>query len=212
MTEFYIANTMFLRDAEVFRAQYASVPPARREKIDALRSEQDKRLSLGAWLLLEYALQKRGIPAPRVAYGASGKPYLAEHADVFMNLSHSGDMVMCAISDGAVGCDIQQIGSVDPAIANRYFHPKEIEWLHAANDAERQALFYRIWTAKESYVKCTGQGILRGMCDFYVDFNSAVPCVRGKKMYYIKEVKLCGYSACVCSGDTEMHMHIVELT
>lgn len=211
MTEIYIVDTSFLCDAEVFRARYSSASDARRAKIDALRSEQEKRLSLGVWLLLEYALRNRGIASPRLAYGEAGKPYLAEHPDVFMSLSHSGDRVMCALSSGEVGCDVQEIGSMDPAMAKRYFHPKEIELLRAATDAERQALFYRIWTAKESYVKALGSGISRGMRDFYVDFGGGMPCVRGEKMYYIKEVKLCGYAACACSGDIEMHLHIVEL-
>lgn len=210
MTEVYIARVDVLQDAALFAARYASLPAERKAKVDALRSEQDKRLSLGAWLLLAYALQKKGIAAPRLAYSENGKPYLADHADVHFNLSHSGEAVMCAVSDSAVGCDIQEICNVDTAMAKRFFHPEEQARLAAAPVEEQRTLFCRIWAAKESFVKLLGSGISRGMRDFSVDFAGA-PCIRGEKTYYIKEVGSDGYAACVCSVDAETHMHIVEL-
>ena len=49
-------------------------------------------------------------------------------------------------------------------IANRFFHPDEIDAL----DANTVSAFYNIWTAKEAYVKFTGQGIDRDFSEFCI--------------------------------------------
>lgn len=201
MTEVYIARVDALCDDAVFAARYAQVPAERRAKIDALRHAADKRLSLGAWLLLAAALRKRGITAPRLAYDENGKPYLSEHPEVRISLSHSGEAVMCAVSDGEVGCDIERLGEADIALAARFFHPAEQARLAAAPKEERRTLFYRIWTAKESFAKCTGQGIAHGMRDFCTEPSGTV--CRGEKQYHIKYVDFDGYAACVCTEAQE---------
>ncbi len=201
MTEVYIARVDALCDDAVFAARYAQAPAERRAKIDALRHAADKRLSLGVWLLLAAALRKRGIAAPRLAYDENGKPYLSEYPEVHVSLSHSGEAVMCAVSDGEVGCDIERLGDADISLAARFFHPAEQARLAAAPKAEKRTLFYRIWTAKESFAKCTGQGIAHGMRDFCTEPSGTVCC--GEKHYYIKYVDFDGYAACVCTEAQE---------
>lgn len=201
MTEVYIARVDALCDDAVFAARYAQAPAERRAKIDALRHAADKRLSLGVWLLLAAALRKRGITAPHLAYDENGKPYLADCPSLHVSLSHSGEAVMCAVSDGEVGCDIERLGDADISLAARWFHPAEQARLFSAPTEERRALFYRIWTAKESFAKCTGGGIAHGMRDFFLEPAGTVHC--GEKQYHIKYVDFDGYAACVCTEAQE---------
>ena len=49
-------------------------------------------------------------------------------------------------------------------IARRFFHPEDLALLRNAKDAEEQLkLFFRIWTIKEAYLKCTGEGLSGGL-------------------------------------------------
>lgn len=203
VTEVYIARVDALRNDALFAARYAELPDERKAKVDALRHAADKRLSLGAWLLLAAALQKCGVTAPRLLCGENGKPYLVDHPELHFSLSHSGEAVMCAVSDSAVGCDVEKIGERKTTLAARFFHPAEQAMLAAAPADTQRTLFYRIWTAKESFAKCTGQGI-RGMRDLCVVPSGTVQCAAGE--YYIKEVEFDGYAACVCTADAQVHI------
>ena len=77
---------------------------------------------------------------------------------------------MCAVSDCAVGCDVQWMDpNISPSVANRFFTARECAALQAcATEEERRCLFYRIWTLKESFVKMTGEGVMRAFHTFSV--------------------------------------------
>ena len=89
----------------------------------------------------------------------NGKPYIQAAVPIFYNLSHSGDYVVCALSDREVGIDVQKIGVDKFQLAQRFFHPNEIKNLAHCKPADRIDLFYSYWTAKESFLKYTGTGL-----------------------------------------------------
>lgn len=99
------------------------------------------------------------------AYGEQGKPRLAaspEGNSIHFNLSHSGDSGVCAVTrNRSVGVDIeccrQRIAA--PAIAERFFHPEEAQWLAAQHGEAGLRQFYRLWTAKEALLKGAGGGL-----------------------------------------------------
>jgi len=125
---------------------------------------EGKCRSVGAGLLLDKALSAYGLREKDMVYtyGKSGKPAFAGHPDLFFNLSHSGSRVMCILADVPVGCDVEKIGKANPKIAKRFFTENENMELDAAGSIGEQQyreLFYSYWTLKESFVKCTGQGL-----------------------------------------------------
>lgn len=107
---------------------------------------------------------------------ASGKPYLPSHPDFRYNFSDSGDYLVLAVSpDRPIGVDLQKIVPVRSGplkMAERFFHPAEIRLLSACENAEEQyLLFFRIWTIKEAFLKCTGEGLSGGLSRFPIDFS-----------------------------------------
>jgi phosphopantetheinyl transferase len=77
--------------------------------------------------------------AVELEYGERGKPRLREGGDLEFNLSHSGELVLVAVSRRReVGVDVQQI---DP-------------------ERDRPAGFYEEWVRREAIVKCLGTGLL----------------------------------------------------
>ena len=47
----------------------------------------------------------------RIARGEKGKPFIVGVENVFFNISHSGDYVVCSVSDREIGIDIEKNGS-----------------------------------------------------------------------------------------------------
>lgn len=155
----YTADVGVLADAALFETLYRAVSPARRAQTERVRPPAGKRLSLGAGALLEAALAELGVRAPRYSYGPNGKPCLADRDDLHFNLSHSGTRVLCAISDRAVGCDVERLRAARLAVAKRCFCAAEYRaLLDCADEAARDRLFYQLWTLKESFMKATGLG------------------------------------------------------
>lgn len=92
-------------------------------------------------------------------YGPGGKPYLKNYP-IYFNLSHSGDYVVCAVSEQEVGVDIQEHRKENvERLAKRFFSPRETDVLRACKPEEREALFFDLWAKKEAYGKYTGKGI-----------------------------------------------------
>lgn len=95
--------------------------------------------------------------------GASGKPYI-DNLPVHFNLSHSGRLVACGISDQEIGVDIQEKRSGNHRrLWERFFTEEEKALLKCCCSVEEEeTLFYRLWTAKEAYGKLTGRGLTGG--------------------------------------------------
>lgn len=155
--------------------------PEPAEKAAKLRFPEDRILSLGAGLLLDRGLQKYGLREREVEleYRHNGKPYLKNHPELFFNLSHSGTMVMAAFSDREIGCDIEKIRKTKMALVHRYFAEERAAVSEQEErEEERDRLFSRYWTLKESVLKATGEGMRLPLDSFELqlaDFSSESP-------------------------------------
>ena len=137
---------------------YPLVSRKRQEKIDFYRFEKDKKLSCGAYLLLKKMLAEANITDPVFKTEKYGKAYISNHENIHFNLSHSGKIVLCAISDREVGADVEYSDpEIDLNIARHYFYNSEYK--NIMNAKSRQEEFFKYWVLKESYMKYTGLGM-----------------------------------------------------
>jgi 4'-phosphopantetheinyl transferase len=98
--------------------------------------------------------------------GEHGKPYLPDFPEFAFNLSHSGDYLAIALGrECSLGIDIEQIKARKNllGLAEKCFSQAELNHWQNLPEAERLPDFYRLWTAKEAFVKATGQGIQLGL-------------------------------------------------
>ena len=146
-----------LENETLYQTALCLCPQHRQRKAATFKNARDKRLSVGAWLVVKRVLSELGIDADHeeIAYGQYGKPYFAARKEVRFNLSHAGSMVLCAVSGRETGCDIEKIGKLTMKTAERCFHPSELACIRKTGES----LLTGIWTLKESAVKCTGQGL-----------------------------------------------------
>ncbi len=83
--------------------------------------------------------------------GKHGKPYIKGYEDFNYNVSHSGCMVVVAVSNNFVGVDVEEIRQVDMKVADRCFTEKEKQYSKI-----NEQNFFKVWTRKEAYIKRKG--------------------------------------------------------
>ena len=96
----------------------------------------------------------------KISSTPDGKPHL-ENSNLEFNLSHSGNIWVCALCQSTqVGIDIQQrypITSIKTIIKN-YFSENEKTYLDSLPADQYREKFFSLWTAKEAYLKAIGKG------------------------------------------------------
>ena len=173
---------------------YELVSKNRQEKIDFYRFDKDKKLSCGAYLLLKKMLSEENIIKPIFKFEKYGKAYISNYENIYFNLSHSGKMVLCAISDKEVGVDIEYIDpEIDLNIAKHYFYNSEYENIMNCENSSDE--FFKYWVLKESYMKYTGLGMNLKLDSFEIITNKDIRLKNDNKnlkfnVFDIKDYKI----------------------
>ena len=136
---------------ELCELPHAVARHIKEKKRDGAQSE-----SLAAYLLLRTLGEENGIPDILSQLRFDGGMPTAD--GVYVSLSHAGGLVAAAIADTPVGIDIEPIRHLPrrDALGTRYFSPEERERLIKAPDAQKDEIFFRIFTEKEAYAKANG--------------------------------------------------------
>lgn len=142
----------------------ARLDPAERERASRFRFEEDRvRWAAGRGALRELAARYLAASPGelRFEYGPAGKPALPD-APLRFSLSRSQDAVLIAFaSSGEIGADVERVrsGFDGSDIAGKFFAPAEVASLAALPEGIRSEAFFRVWTAKEAYLKGRGEGL-----------------------------------------------------
>jgi 4'-phosphopantetheinyl transferase len=78
------------------------------------------------------------------------------------NMSHSQELALCAVATRReVGIDLEYLRPLPEAeqLAKRFFSRAEHVLIQALPVEEQAQVFFRLWTAKEAYLKATGKGL-----------------------------------------------------
>lgn len=131
-----------------------------------------------------------------LAFGEKGKPYFPTEPQVQFSITHSGEYWMCAFSQREVGLDLQvhQLCQKEK-LSRRFFHPTEDAFLRRKNYED----FFDLWSAKESYLKFTGQGITDELESFSVVAGERFPSVEDAWLHLLPWKD--GYSMCLCARE-----------
>lgn len=186
-----------LYDSELFSRGMALLPwEERRAKVMRFHFEKDRCLCLGAGLLLEHALRQAGASDLSLHCLPNGKPVLANEPNIHFNLSHSGTMAVCALSDHPVGVDVEILQKAEPGVMNMCFRHDEQEWIRRSDHPDHA--FTRLWTRKESYLKLLGTGLSYPLNAFSVLPGAAMP-----EDVEFTEHEEAGHLICVCTYERE---------
>nr|WP_315033396.1 4'-phosphopantetheinyl transferase superfamily protein [uncultured Chryseobacterium sp.] len=166
--------------------------------IHKYRRWQDAQLSLLGRVLLEYGVKKYfNISEAEICALSNKKPYLKGNP-VYFNISHSREMVACAIAEFPIGIDIE---FMDTAINYLDFQfqmtPAEFAEIHQSEDKIKS--FFSYWTRKEAVIKAHGDGMMIPLDSFEVLDNE---CTIEGKRFFTKEIFIDkNYKSCMASED-----------
>lgn len=132
-------------------------------------------------LAAQLGARPAGVPIDRTCErcgGPHGRPRLAMRAGLDFSVSHSGDMVVFAVTrsragDGArraVGVDVELISAAvaDEAPVGIVLSAAERKAFSMLDAREQPKAFFRYWVRKEAVLKATGDGLAVPMTDLTV--------------------------------------------
>jgi len=144
-----------------------------RRNAGTLRAAVHRRRSVVSRALLRVLLSRyTGIEPQRLAIerGKHGKPHVNAGHCLEFNVAHSRDRVLYGFSTRPLGVDIEAIVRRTDlsSVATHFFSPSERHALGLLQPGKYERIFYRIWTAKEAYLKALGDGLTVPLDSFSV--------------------------------------------
>ena len=202
MIKIYITDVSDLSiDTEILK----TLPDIRVDKINKLQNNNEKVLSYGASLLIN----KYVLNGDKSAYfvDSNGKPYSTTGLE--FNLSHSDNMIILAVSENKIGCDIQKFSERNfERMAKFAFHPNELDLLSFANN--KADTFFKLWTKKEAFLKLIGTGFTRNATNIDLSKDKYT---ENSKEYYFYYWKADDYYISICTENSNIQIknYIVNL-
>ena len=154
-----------------FTRYYLLMNNEKQKKVAAYKNIDDKKRTISGEIFARKMISSFCNVFPEDVFfelGLHGKPYV-KNLDVEFNISHSDEMVVCAISDNSVGIDIERVKPIGVNILRRVCTDVDLEYIFGDtvtinnipdNFNDKQLCrFYEVWTAKEAYFKYIGTGI-----------------------------------------------------
>ncbi len=168
MAHLYYTNIQDIRDKNCINDFRKLVSKERLSQLDKFYFKEDYlRSLLGEVIIRKKVAEFTGIKPEAVELykNICGKPFIINVPDIYFNISHSGNWVVCLLAENPCGVDIEKILEMHMDIAQYFFSKYEYEFLQKADKRLQKELFYELWTLKESFVKYNGKG-------FYMPLNS----------------------------------------
>jgi len=150
------------------------VSDEKRGRVKKLRFLKDAyRTLLGEALVRAAIMSRLGLCKEQIRFDKNeyGKPSLIGHSSFHFNVSHSGEWVAVFVSQALVGVDVEEIKPIDMNIAESFLSEREYQGLMSYPHGERLPHFYELWTLKESYIKCRGEGLSIPLHSFSITVN-----------------------------------------
>lgn len=118
----------------------------------------DFKLNLIDQIAQKFQLNKEYI---NIKKNEKGKPYIENHSDIHLGISHSKDKIIYGYSNVKFGIDIEKVRNLEH-FNNSFF--KKVLTSNEYNFLFKESKsfdkdFIKIWTKKEAYLKYLGIGI-----------------------------------------------------
>lgn len=173
------------------------VPDWRIEKTLRLVKASDRKRSLAGWKLMSIILNNNNLSHKDLKFNERGKPSCDS---INFSISHSSDYVIATVSNYEVGCDIEKVKNFSLNLLERILTNQEKKYVNDSKDFnERNRRFFKIWTAKEAYLKMTGEGIIKNLKSIEIDINNSTVIRDGKEcLCYLESLSFKDYELAVC--------------
>lgn len=169
-----------------------------RQDILKYRRWQDAQLSLLGRVLLQFGLKSQyQIDEVQIMRSSDNKPYLKDH-HLHFNISHSKELVVCAIAEFPVGIDVEFIDHTINYL-DFQFQMTHGEFDKIDRSEDRIGDFFSYWTQKESVMKAHGGGMMIPLDSFEIVNEE---CKIDSKIFFTRNIFIdVNYQTCIASED-----------
>lgn len=179
-------------------------------KFSKYKRWQDAKSTILGRLLLAYGLKNLyqvDINNLKMNFSKDKKPFL-ENSSIQFNISHSNDVIVCAITSvGDIGVDIEKISDINIQDFIDQFSQSEYEAIISSSNVQEQ--FYRFWTQKEAIVKANGSGLHIPLNSFEINNHQATVA---DQCYFLKEIPLNPQYICNVATQNIISDNVMTLT
>lgn len=163
---------------------------------------------------------------------ANGKPVLANPNErLFFNVAHTVDTALIAVSSTvAVGIDVElssrRVRNVSSLMRRCCTEQERKVLIEKSRDGAGKISqtrlmrnFVKLWTCKEAFVKCTGEGISRGLATFEVEEDEEIYRIAsvsgdrkaaGKWSVYQFQADLDHFATIVAATGKQLELHQID--
>lgn len=163
-------------------------PADYQDKIRRFRRWEDAQLSLLGRILLYKGVEEiyKQNPYNKILkHTEYNKPYFDDDKIQF-NISHSGEIVVCALSDEhELGIDIEIV--TDVTLTDFRSQLTENEWKKITLSANKNDSFFEYWAQKEAVIKTHGHGLSIPLTSFEILENKTVI---ENEDYYLQQLRI----------------------
>ena len=177
-------------------------------RIKRYRKWQDAQLSLLGRVLLFGGVKQLGMNYEQsdIKYTQYKKPYF-EDKTMQLNISHSGGIVVCALTDACdIGIDVELLNDIK--IEDFKAQMTENEWSKVIGSSNKITSFYNYWTQKEAVIKADGKGLSIPLKSFEISQNKTI--INGKS-FFLKEIRLDAKYKCYISTETPITKESIKI-
>lgn len=196
---FYTQFTRKLSD-ESFIQLLLQLTPAMQNQVARYRHWQDAYRNVLGKTLLVTALKSVGAASYSLfdlKFTGLQKPYF--EGGPHFNISHSGEFVVCAISQSTtLGIDVEEVKAIPVDDFTGLFSANELaDIYHVENE---YLPFYKLWTQKEACLKAIGIGLNVPLNKVSV-YDSSI--VHNGSTWFLSEIELSAGYVCHLCTDVE---------
>lgn len=149
------------------------------------------------------------VTAKDLKKNVNGKPQVE---GVYFSVSHSKKKLVHAFSrEGNLGVDIEYMDTNRRvmALAKRYFHREEFQWLNTLSSKQSVTMFYNLWSRKESVCKAQGGRLWYYLQDNYLDENQQmITSIKGLKLTQLDAIV--DFSLVVAIDDSDDRVKVIH--
>ena len=184
----------------------------KRRKVDKFFKREDKLRGIyGELLIRKIIIDKLKINNKDIKFQMNkyGKLYLKDIENLYFNISHSEEYVVCCLDNKPVGIDIEMIKPFEiKVIVENFFTISDQNYILGKNtlttSKEITNKFYEIWTLKESFIKCVGKGLYSPLNEFNIYFDKKgeinIDTKKTENKYFFKQITIDkAYKTSICS-------------
>ena len=157
------------------------LPEQKRLQISKLRQQNDQVLSLAGLQLLKLGMREfTDIPfsLKQLQFPQKKKPFFESKFEgkrtgkIDFNISHSGDIACCIISDNMkVGIDIELQREITAATINKYLSESKTKLRSPEEDKQQ---FFELWTKNEAIIKAANYGSIYTMSEITLEQDTGL--------------------------------------